>query len=275
MAESFEREIHVAEAAARAAGAAAMRHYGRAIAEMKAGQSPVTAADHASNDIIIAFLQEAFPTDAVLSEESADSGERLKAERVWIIDPLDGTREFLAENGEFAVMIGLAVAGAPVLGVVYRPDGDVLYSAVAGGGAWVERAGVRIPLECADIDRSAVRLVGSRSHPDPLLSRMQEALGITDVLPSGSVGIKCSLIAERHRDLYVHPVPFLKEWDTCAPEVLLKEAGGTVTDCRGMPLRYNKVEPIQPYGIVAAGPCSDTGLVDRISAIYRAETAAS
>jgi 3'(2'), 5'-bisphosphate nucleotidase len=80
---------------------------------------------------------------------------------------------------------------------------------------------------------------------------MQRALRITDVQPSGSVGIKCALIAEGKRDLYIHPVPYLKEWDTCAPEVLLREAGGRVTDCLGGPLRYNKTEPAQAHGIVA------------------------
>ena len=89
----------------------------------------------------------------------------------------------------------------------------------ARAGAWVERDGERTPAGVrAGIGRP-LRMVGSRSHHDPLLQRMQEALGITDVRPSGSVGIKCALIAERQRDLYIHPVPYLKEWDTCAPEM--------------------------------------------------------
>jgi len=244
-------EQEYAEAIALAAGAAAMRHYGRIEAVTKRDASPVTAADHAANAVIVKALADRFPGDSVLSEESKDSGERLDARRVWIVDPLDGTKEFLAQNGEFSIMIGLAVEGEPVVGVVYLPDGDVLYSAVRGRGAWVVREGVRSPLRRGPADPDRLRMVGSRSHADPLLVRIQEALGITDVEPCGSVGVKCSRIAEGRRDVYVHPVPYLKEWDTCAPEVILREAGGEVTDCLGEPLRYNKPDPRQPFGIVA------------------------
>jgi 3'(2'), 5'-bisphosphate nucleotidase len=113
-------------------------------------------------------------------------------------------------------------------------------------------------------------MVGSRSHPDPLLVRMQEALEITDVRPSGSVGVKCALIAERERDLYIHPVPYLKEWDTCAPEVILREAGGAVTDCTGAPLRYNKRDPVQPHGIVACAPGGMARVLGRVTRLYTA-----
>jgi 3'(2'), 5'-bisphosphate nucleotidase len=98
---------------------------------------------------------------------------------------------------------------------------------------------------------------------------MQQALGITDVQPSGSVGIKCSLIAERQRDLYIHPVPYLKEWDTCAPEVLLREAGGMVTDCTGALLQYNKSNPVQPHGILACAPAVFERVLDTIVPLYR------
>jgi 3'(2'), 5'-bisphosphate nucleotidase len=247
------RELEVARTLARRAGEAVLRHYGTAEADSDHG-SPVTAADRAANQVIVDGLGEAFPTDAILSEESRDDGSRLAAKRVWVVDPLDGTREFLAGNGEFSVMIGLAVGGEAVLGVVYVPDGDVLYSAVRGGGATIERNGGTASLRCLPADPAALRLVGSRSHHDPLLDRLVELLGITDVEPCGSVGVKCGRIAEGRRDLYVHPVPYLKEWDTCAPEVILTEAGGHVSDCRGDPLRYNKPDPRQPHGIVACGP---------------------
>src|SRR5690606_15740871 len=140
------------------------------------------------------------PDDAILSEESADSAERLSARRVWIVDPLDGTKEFLAQNGEFSIMIGLAVEGEAVLGVVYLPDGDLLYGAARGLGAWVEERGERRRLSRGAASPEALRLVGSRSHADLLLERMRLELGITDVLPCGSVGVKCSRIAEDVRD---------------------------------------------------------------------------
>jgi 3'(2'), 5'-bisphosphate nucleotidase len=247
-------ELETAARLARRAGAAALAHYGSARAEYKGDASPVTAADHAANDVIVAGLRAAFPLDAILSEESKDSAARLSARRVWIVDPLDGTKEFLAQNGEFSVMIGLAVEGEAVLGAVYLPDGDILYSAARGLGAWVERDGRRERLQRAPAGLDALRLVGSRSHAEPLVERMSEALGITDVLPCGSVGVKCARIVEDVRDLYVHPVPYLKEWDTCAPEVVVREAGGWVSDCRGEPLVYNKPRPVQPHGILACAP---------------------
>jgi 3'(2'), 5'-bisphosphate nucleotidase len=263
--ESLQREQRVAEAAARAAGIAALKFYGTEESRLKADDSPVTAADHAANGVILQRLREAYPEDAILSEESRDTLERLDAERVWIVDPLDGTKEFIAQNGEFSIMIGLVRDGEPILGVVYLPDGDVLYSAARGDGAWVERDGERRRLQAETCHPDRLRLVGSRSHPDPLIVAMQEALGATDVEPCGSVGVKCSRIAEARRDLYIHPVPYLKEWDTCAPEVLLREAGGRVTDCLGGPLEYNKPDPHQPHGIVACGP----GCADAVLAVIR------
>jgi len=253
LSETLMHELKVAESLAREAGAAALRFYDGVSAEYKEGGSPVTAADHAANDVIVAGLRRAFPGDAILSEESKDSADRLSARRVWVVDPLDGTKEFLARNGEFSIMIGLSIEGEAVLGVVYLPDGDVLYSAARGQGAWADDGVERRRLERGP-RTDDLRLVGSRSHSDPLLERMREELGITDVVPCGSVGVKCSRIVEDLRDLYVHPVPYLKEWDTCAPEVLVREAGGWVSDCMGRPLRYNKPDPRQPHGILASAP---------------------
>jgi len=251
-----------------------MAHYGTAQATAKSGGSPVTAADHAANAVIVEALREAYPADAILSEESADSTDRLRASRVWIVDPLDGTKEFIARNGEFSIMIGLAVNGEAVLGVVYMPDGDRLYAAARGLGATVEieceKQGLR-----TDKSHWPPRMVGSRSHADELTLRIRDALGVTDVAPSGSVGVKCALIAEGKRDLYVHPVPYLKEWDTCAPEVLLREAGGEVVDCLGDPLRYNKADPRQPNGILACGPGTLDRVKDTVRSVYESRPSGS
>jgi 3'(2'), 5'-bisphosphate nucleotidase len=246
-------ELDWASHLARQAGRAVMTFYGSASAERAAG-SPVTAADRLADRIIVSCLRERFPYDGILSEESKDSGDRLGAERVWIVDPLDGTREFIDGVPEFAVMIGLAIGGKAVLGVVYCPADHELYAAAAGMGSWLERGDCRRRLVAQPAPGPGLRLIGSRSHPDPRLQRIRRVLAIDDVLPSGSVGVKCGLIARGERDLYVHPVPYLKEWDTCAPEVVLREAGGTVCDCAGEPLRYNKPDPVQPRGIVAAAP---------------------
>lgn len=265
---SLRAELAAACSAARLAGRAAMGFYESARAVAKEGGSPVTEADHAANRVIVDALRAAFPGDAILSEESADSPARLAAERVWIVDPLDGTREFLARNGEFAVMIGLAVHGRAVLGAVYQPADDLLLAAADGEAAVAVRSGTTLPLRCGPPGPDGLRLVSSRSHPDPLLLRIQEALGIVDVRRSGSVGVKCGLIATGQRDLYVHPGPHLREWDTCAPEVVLRAAGGAVADCLGEPLRYNKPDPVQPHGIVACGPGLLDGVRARIRPLY-------
>lgn len=250
---SYGTELRCAIDAARAAGAAVMAHYGTARSDIKDGGTPVTAADHAATAVILDVIRAAFPDDAILCEETADTPARLGARRLWVVDPLDGTKEFLAQNGEFSVMIALVEDGTPVVGVVYMPAADRLYAAAAGSGARLETDGTTRPLR-AGRTADRLRLVTSRSHADATVEAMCAALPITDRRPSGSVGIKCALIAEGECDLYAHPVPYMGEWDTCAPEVILREAGGSVTDCRGRPLEYNKPDPRQPYGILACGP---------------------
>jgi 3'(2'), 5'-bisphosphate nucleotidase len=252
---SFEDELEVATRAALEAGREAMRFYGSASPTRKAGGSPVTEADHAANDVLLERIGDAFPRDGLLSEESADSARRLRTPRVWILDPLDGTREFLAQNGEFAIMVGLARDGRAVMGVLYLPTANLLLRAADGDGAWMREADEGTPWRTLAPAPPAgpLRLVGSRSHADPFLSTLAKRLQTTDVLESGSVGVKCSMIARGERDVYVHPVSYLGEWDTCAPEVVLREAGGTVVDCRAEALRYNKTPPVQPHGILACG----------------------
>jgi 3'(2'), 5'-bisphosphate nucleotidase len=262
--------LDFARRVARAAGARILEYYGESAHVLKSGGSPVTAADLDSNAYIVESIAAAW-TEPVLAEESAETADRAGDDTLWVVDPLDGTREFLSRNGEFSVMIGFVARGEPIMGVVYLPARRLLYAAGSGAGAWVETEdGSRRALHCAVPDPAHLRLVGSRSHPDPLLGQMQVALRITDVAPSGSVGIKCALIAEGVRDLYIHPVPYLKEWDTCAPEVLLREAGGEVTDCRGERLRYNKAVPAQPHGIVACARSVHARVIDTIAPLYEA-----
>src|SRR5688500_15820259 len=124
--------LKVASTLAVAAGKAAMAFYGTTDHEIKGGGSPVTEADHASNDLILEGLRRSFPGDPILSEESPDRSARRDSERVWIVDPLDGTKEFLAQNGEFGIMIGLSVDREPRVGVVYLPATDVLYGGEIG-----------------------------------------------------------------------------------------------------------------------------------------------
>lgn len=222
------------------------------------GRGPVTAADRASQEAILEVLSRHRPDEPVLSEEApAPSG--LSDSRLWIVDPLDGTREFIDRIGEFSVMVGLAVDGEAHLGAVYQPATDRLFAGATGVGAWVlDEARDRAlpgPLAVADV-QSPLRFVRSRSHPDERIRRLEAALGEVEVILSGSAGSKCALIASGDADLYVHPVPYLQEWDTCAPEAMLRAAGGRVTDCGGDALRYGKVHPAQPGGIFAAHPAA-------------------
>jgi 3'(2'), 5'-bisphosphate nucleotidase len=266
-----EQRLALACAAARAGGEEVRRRYGATEHTLKSAGDPVTEADLAANRAVLALLGRTDGGTPVLSEESRDDAGRLGHEEIWVVDPLDGTKEFLARNGEFAVMVGLARGGRAVLGAVYLPAPDVLYAGIVGRGAWVERSGgPRESLRCVPADVSHLRMVGSRSHPDRLLLAMQAVLGVTDVEPAGSVGVKCGRIAEGRRDVYIHPVPYLKEWDTCAPEAVLRAAGGTVTDCRGEPLRYNKPKPSQPDGIVACGPGAAEFVLKEIGPLYDA-----
>ncbi len=166
----------------------------------------------------------------------------------------------MARNGEFSIMVGLADNGAAVLGAVYQPAIDRLYLGLAAAAAWVvvdaqqNPVGERMSLSAGRAATARLRFVRSRSHPDPRLSRVEEALGDIETVISGSVGVKCALIARGEADLYVHPVPYLKEWDTCAPEAVLRGAGGRVGDCAGQALSYGKTDPRQTGGIFAAHP---------------------
>ena len=232
---------------------------------VQAGQwgGPVTEADRASHRAILEVLAPLSPPDRIVSEEDVDEdplGEEISGEnRLWLVDPLDGTREFLARNGEFSVMVGLAVDGKAMVGAVYQPVPDRLFLGVVGGGAWLVEdttGGGRIrSLDLSDGSAgNPIRVVRSRSHGDERLERLAGHTGGIEWVVSGSVGIKCALIALGEADLYVHPVPYLKEWDTCAPETVLAGAGGRVTDCLGDPLDYGKADPHQPGGIFASRP---------------------
>ncbi len=254
-------DLYLAADAALRGGDAAMRYYGVTSLQVsdKGHNDPVTEADRAANRAILKLLAAERPDDVVLSEESPPPAPEKRGGRLWVVDPLDGTKEFIARNGEFCVMVGLAEAGGARLGAVYQPDPRLLYLGTVDGGAWMVDLGEPEPaahsLSAATRGPPPLRLVESRSHPDELLRRLEQELGEVRVVQSGSVGIKCALVARGQADLYVHPVPFLKEWDTCAPEAILRGAGGLVTDCAGQPLEYGKVEPPQPGGIFAA--CAD------------------
>lgn len=247
-------ELPLVERLVREAGELVRSFYENGVeVSWKGVNDPVTAADHAANAHLVAGLRAAFPEDGILAEESADNTYRLSCRRVWIIDPLDGTREFIDKIGEFSIMVGLAIDGEPALGVVYQPVADTLYRGVTGAIAEVLNGGEAAPLAVSTVSATAeMRLVASRSHRDPLVSTICQELGITRDRPSGSVGLKVGLLATAVCDLYIHPSPGLKEWDTCAPEAILRAAGGAISDSWGRPLLYNKPDVRQRQGLVAS-----------------------
>lgn len=255
---SYERELAVACTLAREAGAAILDMYRKPIEVSQKDdfdhREPVTQADRIANELIVRALRSEFPEDGILAEESLDTGHRLQKRRVWMIDPLDGTNGFIDGNGDFAVQIGLVCDSECVLGVVYQPLTDVLYHATRGFGAWVLRPDQE-PQRARVSNRrelSSMRLAASRSHRSPRMDKVIEAFQVKDEVRRGSVGIKIGLIIEQQCDLYVHLSPRTKQWDTCAPEIILSEAGGRLTDLFGGRLVYNSIEVQNRNGIVAS-----------------------
>jgi 3'(2'), 5'-bisphosphate nucleotidase len=265
--QSYDHELRIALELAREAGAAILDLYeGPLDIQEKSGaddREPVTQADTLANEIIVTRLQREFPADGILAEESVDTAHRLDKPRVWMIDPLDGTTGFIDGNGDFAVQIGLTENGECVLGVVYQPLTGVLYRAVRDTGSWVERPDYA-PEQARVSDQreiSTMRLAASRSHRSPRMDKVVRALGLKDEVLRGSVGIKVGLIVEQQCDLYVHLSPRTKQWDTCAPEVILREAGGSITDLFGRPLRYNHVDVQNRNGVVASNGVSHSRII--------------
>ena len=250
----MEKEIELAKKLAREAGRILMEHYQIGIkVEWKGHDDPVTAADHAANEMLVRELHHHFPDDAVLSEEFPDDLTRLKNDRVWMVDPMDGTKQFIESIGEFAVMIGLSIESEAKLGVVYHPSLDRMYYAAPGIGAFVEEKWTTKRLHVAAIgDPSKMTAAMSRSHHSPTVDRICERLGVTQRIHHGSVGLKFGLIAEGRAHLYIHLGARTNQWDTCGPEAILREAGGIITDVTGEPLKYNRSEIHNLRGIVAS-----------------------
>ncbi len=214
------------------------------------GAGPVTQADERANELIVTGLRAAFPGDDVVAEESTNA--RPTSRRVWFVDPLDGTREFVDRNGMFAVHIGLALDGVAVAGVVHAPVRGATWTGARGQPCRVTDGGVTRELRMAQVlPPSALRLLVSRSHKSKKTEQIRQALGITRVREHGSVGLKCGLLAEGEADLYLHPSPRSSRWDSCAPQAVLEAAGGVLVDFGGFPYRYDGAELINARGLVA------------------------
>jgi 3'(2'), 5'-bisphosphate nucleotidase len=240
------------EAIARAAGAAIMEVYGREFAvSAKEDRSPLTEADAAAHRVIAARLAQLRPELPLLSEEGVEEFPGPDAaSRYWLVDPLDGTKEFIQRNGEFTVNIALIEAGRPALGVVFAPVPDVLYAAAAGVGAFKAAAGHRAPIRVArHAPGTPWRVVGSRSHAGDSLGPLLDRLQPHELLSMGS-SLKFCLVAEGLADLYPRLGP-TSLWDTGAAQCVVEQAGGAVIRLDGSPLGYgNPAERLNPFFIV-------------------------
>ena len=267
----YERELQLAIDLAKEAGAAILEHYeGPLDVEQKYSADdlePVTQADRVANQLIVERLAHEFPADGILAEESVDTGHRLNKTRVWMVDPLDGTNGFIDGNGDFAVQIGLAESGVCVVGVVYLPLAGVLYRAVVGHGSWVERNGMAPERAQVSNKRklAQMRLAASRSHRSPRMNKVVTRLGFREEVRRGSVGIKIGLLVDQQCDVYIHLSPRTKQWDTCAPQLILTEAGGTLTDLFGRPLNYNVPDVQNRNGLVASNGVAHEQIIDTLA----------
>jgi 3'(2'), 5'-bisphosphate nucleotidase len=253
------RELAAAVDLCRRACALVLDHYARApVVRWKGRNDPVTDADEAVTRFILGELGAAFPDDAVLIEERADDGSRRRAARAWIVDPLDGTAEFIARNGEFAVMIGLAEGGRPVAGAVGVPCTGAIYYGAAGEGAYVARGEeaprpIVAPAAAGPAQRR-LRMAVSRSHRSPRIDEVKALLGGADEIPCGSVGLKMLAVVSGEADLYVHFGRGAKLWDACAPDAVAAAAGVLLTDLAGAPIDYAAQDVALANGIVVAAP---------------------
>jgi 3'(2'), 5'-bisphosphate nucleotidase len=245
-------------AIARSAGAAIMKIYEQDFAiETKADNSPLTAADRAGNAVIIEGLEQLFPAVPIISEETKliDFSVRKDWEWCWVVDPLDGTKEFIKKNGEFTVNIALVHNNEPVAGVVYVPAQDKMFYAVKGEGAYLESVhGAGLPLHVRPLAQDGIlKVVGSRSHNSPEVDAYVDTLRAkypnVEFVAAGS-SLKFCLLAEGKADVYPRLAPTM-EWDTCAGQIVATEAGAEVLRFpEWTPLDYNKENLLNPHFVV-------------------------
>ena len=244
------------EALCREAGAAILDVYETDFdVEHKADDSPLTRADLNSHRILAAGLNQLLPDLPTISEESGlpDFAERGSWSRYWLIDPLDGTKEFVNRNGEFTVNVALIDNHRPLLGVVYVPVTGVCYVGCDGVGSEKRDAdGQRQPIGVAIESSSPVRIVGSRSHRGASLNAFLEQLGEYELIPVGS-SLKFCQVAEGSADIYPRLGP-TSEWDTAAAQAVVEQAGGRVVEIDGKPLKYNKKDDILNPHFLVIGP---------------------
>jgi 3'(2'), 5'-bisphosphate nucleotidase len=250
------RAADVALAAAREASDLVMRVYATPFdVAYKGKDDPVTRADQESNALLCDRLARAFPGIPIVAEESdpATYAGFASADAAWFVDPLDGTREFVARNGEFAVMIGLAERGRATLGVITAPAWERAYFGIVGEGAWeVDAEGRRTPIHVSK--RAAIEeasMVVSRSRSSPKVVAHAEAIGVRQVVPLGSSGLKAAVVAAGLHDVYLQPGRAGMRWDACSSDALVHAAGGRFTELSGALVDYACPDLANTGGVLA------------------------
>jgi 3'(2'), 5'-bisphosphate nucleotidase len=230
---------------------------------------PVTAADQWANELICERLHLYYPNVHIVAEESApaNSTEYRQAERVFFVDPLDGTREFIARNGEFVIMIGLVDGDRPTIGVIHAPARGVSWVGIVGEGAWqVDKRGVESTIRVSAVDALCrAKIVVSRSHRSEALDRAEGTLGVAETIAMGSAGLKGSCVATGVAEAYVAPNYAGKRWDACAVEAIVCAAGGRFTDASGTPIDYRAPSLDNDSGLVASNGLLHDLLIERLA----------
>jgi len=222
--------------------------------DFKGPKDPVTAADRRANELICGKLADAFPGVPIVAEESDPEtfAGYQKKERIFFVDPLDGTTEFVGRNGEFVVMIGLVEGTVAQAGVIVAPAKDLAWAGLAGTGAWEIQGGARRAIRVSSTDElGQARVVSSRSHRSPTLERALAMLGGKELVPLGSAGLKGAEIASGRAEIYVGTGRAGKRWDACAVDALVTAAGGRFTDSFGGPIDYRSASLENDRGLLA------------------------
>jgi 3'(2'), 5'-bisphosphate nucleotidase len=253
----YQRELIAALEAARRATAVILDSYARFLRIPDAPADIHTEADRQSQEIILNYLRGEFPGDAFCAEELTDQGEAVAGhgERMWIIDPIDGSRGFARKNGEFSVMIAFVHQGKSAVGIIQEPARQRLTWAVTGAGCWKRDGDAKDPSPCrvsTTTDLTQATLVQSRSRDPGVPTGQVEALRPTRVLEVYSAGLKMTLVARGEGDLYVNRYLAFHDWDICAGHVIVEESGGTVTGLHGEKIGYGTEGAWQKSGLLAS-----------------------
>ena len=248
---TYENELEVAKTAARAAGAAVLEIWSQDFdtTEKDGGKGPLTEADLAANRILIEHIQAAFPGDAILSEETVDTKERLDNRRCWIIDPLDGTREFTLKIPEFCVSVGFVVDGAAVVGALFNPATGELIAGEVGVGTTIDGAPATVTSH--DTVDGGRFLVSRSEHGKGWFEAYEDK---ADMVPMGSVAWKFGLVAVGRAEATFTPKP-RNEWDLCGGVACVLAAGGHATNGAGEPYGFNRPDPLH------IGVCGTNGAI--------------